>query len=325
MTKKKGGPWWMLAAAHVVLAFACGCAGQEAANDDVNHGDSLVSEEGQIAFTRIAKWEGTDIEADIYTINVDGSAERRLTDTPGLDGFPSWSPDGQRMAFVSDRDDGNSEIYVMDSDGAHQRRLTKTPKDEAIPAWSPDEEKIAYGTNVFFGDNPTIWSMDDDGSGHGRLAEGSWPGWSPDGKRIVYASGDWNDPRISVMNADGSEQRTLDIRGASEPAWSPDGELIAYVADVGPDKKTWDNEEIFVIDSDGLGRTRLTDIPGNDHWPPTWSPDGTRIAFTSDGNDGYGEIYLMNSDGSGLTQLTQNPSGPLEPSPLADAFPSWRP
>ena len=45
----------------------------------------------------------------------------------------------------------------------------------------------------------------------------------------------------------------------------------------------------------------MTDIPGTDHWPPTWSPDGTRIAFTSDGVEGRGEIYVINSDGSGLT------------------------
>ena len=137
------------------------------------------------------------------------------------------------------------------------------------------------------------------------------------------------------MNADGSEQRTLGaslvqkvlgIGVAYEPAWSPEGERIAFISDVGPDKETWDNEEIFVMDLDGSGRTRLTNTPGNDHWPPTWSPEGTRIAFTSDGTDGYGEIYVMNSDGTDLTKLTDHPSGPLggEP-PLADAFPAWRP
>jgi Tol biopolymer transport system component len=145
------------------------------------------------------------------------------------------------------------------------------------------------------------------------------------GKRIVYTSGEWTDQRVSVMNADGSGRRTLDVRGASEPAWSPHGERIAYIIDVGKDKETWDNEEIYVMNPDGSGQTRLTDIDGNDHWPPTWSPDGTRIAFTSDGTDGYGEIYVMSSDGSGLTQVTHHPSGPLEPSPLADTFTSWRP
>src|SRR4029453_931471 len=140
-----------------------------------------------------------------------------------------------------------------------------------------------------------------DGSGRTRLASGDWPGWYPDGTRIAYTSGKWNDPRISVMNADGSEKRTLDVRGASESAWSPDGENIAYIADVGPDKDTWDNEEVFVMNPDGSGRTRLTDIPGNDPGPRAWSPDGTRIAFTSDGAGQDGDIQVINADGSGLT------------------------
>src|SRR5829696_3362371 len=112
----KNGYWWILAAAAVVAAFAYGFGGR----DTVDHGGSLVSEEGQIAFTRITNQTGTDIEADIYTINVDGRGERRLTDTPGLDGFPSWSPDGQRLAFATDRNCGNWEIYVMGSDGRDQ-------------------------------------------------------------------------------------------------------------------------------------------------------------------------------------------------------------
>jgi TolB protein len=89
-------------------------------------------------------FEGTDIESDIYSINVDGTRERRLTDSPGLDGFPSWSPDGQRLVFATDRAGGNWELCVMNSDGTEQQRLTNTSeKDEGIPAWSPDREKIA--------------------------------------------------------------------------------------------------------------------------------------------------------------------------------------
>ncbi len=61
----------------------------------------------------------------------------------------------------------------------------------------------------------------------------------------------------------------------------------------------------------------MTKIPGDDHWPPTWSPDGTRIAFTSEGAKDDAGIYVMNSDGSGLTQLTDNPA--------PDGFPAWRP
>jgi Tol biopolymer transport system component len=313
----KGRYWGIVTAVALVavLAYGYGSADRGAIGDVVAHSGSLVSEDGQIAFARAISLD--PFKADIYTINVDGSGRSRLTDSPGLDGFPCWSPDGERIAFVSDRDGGNWEVYVMNADGSKQIRLTHTPVDEDFCSWSPNGERIAYTTGSFNTDNPSIWVMDADGSAHRRLAEGSWPSWSPDGERIVYASGHWKDPRISVMNADGSEQRTFDIRGASEPAWSPDGERIAYVGDVGPDKETWDDEEIFVINSDGSGQTRLTDISGNDHWPPTWSPDSTRIAFTSDGTEQVGEIYVMNADGSGLTRLTD--------APAYDAFPAWRP
>jgi Tol biopolymer transport system component len=301
----------MLVVSLLVTPLACSGCGAA-----VDHGGELRREQGQIAFTRITKQMGTDIEADIYTINVDGSGERRLTDTPGLDGLPSWSPEAQRVAFVSDRDGGNWEIYVMDSDGTQQRRLTNTPeKDEAVPAWSPNGEKIAYVTG-FFGD-PSIWVMDADGSGHKRLVDGNWPSWSPDGERIVYTT--FSDgEQLAVMSADGSGQRELP-GVAYEAAWSPNGKQFAYVTSRG-----MNNEEIYVMNTDGTERTRLTDIPGNDHWPPTWSPDGTRIAFTSDGTDDNGEIYVMNSDGSGLTKLTDNPAYLTNKSSY-DSFPAWRP
>jgi dipeptidyl aminopeptidase/acylaminoacyl peptidase len=138
---KKDRYWRMLVAAGLLAALACsGCAGRDALDDSVDHGGSLVSEEGQIAFTRAwkANWaELPSSDADVYVIDVDGSGERRLTDSPGLDGFPAWSADGKRIAFVSAHDGGNCGIYVMDAGGSGQERLTRTPDDEYSLAWRP--------------------------------------------------------------------------------------------------------------------------------------------------------------------------------------------
>jgi TolB protein len=321
MRNKKAGPWRLLAAVGLVVTLACGCAGQPAVDDAVDHGGSLVSEEGQIAFTRATKFNWTNwtsSESDIYTINVDGFGERRLTDSPGLDAFPAWAPDGERLSFVSAREGGNSEIYVMDADGSGQRRLTHTSLYEFFLAWSPDGKRIAYSASDS-DYNATIWMMDADGSARTQLASGAFPSWSPDGERIAYTAYFAERSYLAVMNADGSERRGLGdaslIRRftntaelSEQPAWSPDGKKIAFAS--------MEDGEIYAMNVDGSGRTRLTDIPSYEHWPPTWSPDGKRIAFTSEDKEGS-EIYVMNSDGSGLTKLTDT---------LAeDFYPAWRP
>ena len=84
----KNGYWRVLAAAAIVAALAYGCGGRAA----VDHSGSLVSDEGQIALTRATKFTPPEFESEVYTIDVDGSGERRLTDSPGLDAFPAWSP-----------------------------------------------------------------------------------------------------------------------------------------------------------------------------------------------------------------------------------------
>jgi Tol biopolymer transport system component len=277
---------------------------------------SPVAGKGRIAFaSNRGNW-------DIYVINTDGSALTRLTDHPGGDFYPSWSPDGRHIAFGAVRQ-GNDEIYVMNSDGSGQTNLTNNPASDQEPAWSPDGKWIAFDSDrdevnpddCYPNCNYEIYVLNVNGRGVTRLtnhpASDLYPSWSPDGKRIAFESdrnGNWE---IYVMNADGSEVTNLTQNQASDYAasWSPDGRRLAFQS------SRSGNEDIYVMNADGSEVICLTNNPASD-WYPSWSPDGKRIAFESDRN-GNPDIYIMNSDGSGVIRLVDNPA--------YDSQPSWSP
>ncbi len=248
--------------------------------------------------TKIAFTSSRDGNTEIYVMDGDGRNRRRVTVDPAADFRPAWSPDGRKIAFVSNRTNRNKhikQIWVIDAYGKNPIRLTDGLGD-SNPDWSPDGTKILYDAHLdperHIGDDG-ITVMDADGNNKRLLTEeGAHPSWSPDGKHIVYAHG-----QIYVMDADGrnSEQLTHDVGFKRMPSWSPDGRRIAYESE----------DRIWVMDSDGKNQRRLTNISGDKH--PTWSPQSDAIAFHSYGRgDGRG-IYLVDVTNGAVNVMQHAP------------------
>ena len=183
--------------------------------------DPQFSPDGRlIAFAREMYLSPTEI----FVMAADGSGLMRLTNNTTTDEQPSWSPDGERIAFSS-RPDGNFEIYVMNADGSAQTRLTDDPAQDEQPSWSPDGRQIAFRSDR--DGNAEIYVMGADGSAPTRLtnnpASDGDPSWSPDGQQIAFTSSRDGSREIYAMNADGSEQTRLtnDPYPAFAPSWGP--------------------------------------------------------------------------------------------------------
>lgn len=181
----------------------------------------------RIAFDRIAGTYpftlGPSVHFDIYVVGSDGSRLTRLSNGPGYNAQPTWSPDGKRIAFVSDRGNGH-QIYVMNPDGSGANPLTKSGTMNVFPAWSPDGRTLAFwsarkGGGIFLirRNGSHLRRLVHLGTGRDYHAV-----WSPDGKFLVF-TGSWDLPAsLFAIRANGTGRRTLIGNGAvGDPAWKP--------------------------------------------------------------------------------------------------------
>jgi TolB protein len=213
--------------------------------------------------TRIAFSSRRSGTFDVFTMSADGTQSEQLTSGKPNDSHPSWSADGEQIAFARDGD-----LYVMGADGAGARRISDPLAEEREPAWSPDGQWIVYVRRTPGTTARELWLMRPDGTGKravtSQQAVAATPAWSPDSSRIVFASNDEGEIyALYTIGIDGKELRKVVPTALDnfEPSWSPDGSRIAYFED----------GAIYSVELGSREVDKLTDSENNDS-SPVWNP-----------------------------------------------------
>jgi Tol biopolymer transport system component len=267
-------------------------------------GGGAAPRNGLLAFS-VERSEGG--ASNIYRAAANGRQLHALTRGEGENTVPSWSPDGRRLVFASNRnspDGSHGDLYVMDAQGRHVHEVTFSGALDFPPAWSPDGRTIAFtrsdGMFVMNAGGTRLHEVVSSSGG-----ETAWPSWSPDGTRIAYARFAPATNAVAslwTVAADGTDPRQLTPTGDDRLwglSWSPDGSRIAFASNRSGDFDIW------VVNADGSAPRDLTNHPADDI-QPAWSPDGRKIAFVSDrAKKDHGDVYVMNGDGTHVVRITR--------------------
>ena len=267
---------------------------------------------------------------ELATARIDGSDLRRLTENEWIDHFPTWSPDGTRIAFIAETQggrecSGSKQLYTMKNDGSDIQLLTPTYQIIGVtlapPQWSPNGQRLAFIMDEDGGEGDCrlrqrgLYAVKTDRKEFKRLGTilnpystpVTTPTWSPDGNRIAFAG----PGGIFTVRFDGTELERIPSHGsigaAKQLAWSPDGSEILFVSN-----------GVWVTKTDGSGTSPISHMSGK----VAWSPDGSRIALYvphsltypdamergefpySEGDFGnLGQLYTMDRDGSDVRVL----------------------
>ncbi|HXE79419.1 MAG TPA: BamA/TamA family outer membrane protein [Vicinamibacterales bacterium] len=251
---------------------------------------------------------------------------------------PAISPDGSRIAFVSERDGISVSLYVADAaTGRTLRRLLTSVHDieleslqyvHSAGAWRPDGNRIAFA--AVRGGKPVLLIIDPETGRRDRdipfpqLGEVLTPTWSPDGKRIAFSAldGGATDLYVYDVEADELKQLTNDVFADVQPAWSPDGELIAFATErfsSDLDAARFGPLQLALLDLD-TGRIELVEtMPGVKAINPQWTADSRSLCFVSDPH-GASDIFRIDLATRSVRQLTSVETSVMGLTPASPAI-----
>ncbi len=254
-------------------------------------------------------------DKSVFTMDIDGSNLKKVSNLNTTHLSPTWSNDGKRIAYTAYAFHTrsrmrNPDLFVYEL-ATKKRWLVSYKKGTNSGAvFSPDDSSL-YLT-ISKNGTPNIYKVNTDGKNFQKITNGPGralniePDISSDGKKIVFSSDKSGQPMIYTMNASGGNTKRLTFGGIynSQPTWSPKDKWIAFA---GQQTKNYD---IYIIKPDGKQIKKLTSAfkrngkPANNE-SPSFSPDGRKIAFVSD-RHGPRQIYTINIDGTGEKRITND-------------------
>ncbi len=264
--------------------------------------------------------------ANIWVVDTAGGAPRRFTAGSGRDTAPRWSPDGTRLAFLSERERGKKgQLMVMPADGGEPVALTRLKSGVAAPEWSPDGERLAFVSRV------GGWQEPDDEE---ERRKSKPPRIITTLKYRFNGEGFIHDrpTHVFTVPATGGEpmQLTFGDWPDADPAWSPDGRWIAFASARHDDRDFDDAMDIWVVAAAGGKPWRVTDTRGP-AVHPAFSPDGRTLAYL--GRRHHNEfgrnvrVFTVAVEGGGtprcLTDALDRSCAPLDLAPLWSADGGW--
>jgi eukaryotic-like serine/threonine-protein kinase len=283
-----------------------------------------TEEIGQIAF--VSDRTGS---MQIWVINEDSKNARQISNVPEGACQPSWSPDGQQIAFISPcyrkqpQVYEDAQIYLMSVDGSNVRLMPNTVFGDFDPAWSPDGDRIAF-TSVRTG-RPHIFVVNLKDNSLQELSDTRFPdiqpAWHPGGKQLAFIRNNLF-PHVWVMSDQGLTEFQFSASGNVvdlNPVWSPTGEFIVFTQSQVEPAIPWLMMKYYE-DRNNNKEFRIRPAGAPDPGPvagPSLSPDGNWIAYESWPDGRNHDIFIMDINGENRRRLTSDPG--------FDFNPAWKP